>query len=172
MAGQSEISGTCDICNAASPSLPVIAEWPAVKTFAHFVTIYAPRARIWDVLSDLPRWPERMASIDTLQKLGDAALEVGSRIRIKQVGLPQVSWTITAWKPGKSFTWQSCVIGLSATARHRIVDAQSACQLELRLQLEGWLAPLIGLLVGRTVRRHLAIEGAAVKQASEASQPV
>ncbi|MFO1193248.1 MAG: SRPBCC family protein [Rhodoferax sp.] len=141
-----------------------------MKTFAHFVTIYAPRARIWDVLSDLPRWPERMASVDNLQRQDDAALGVGSRVRIKQPGLPAALWTITAWKPGKSFTWQSRSIGLSATARHRIVDAQSACQLELRLQLEGWLAPVISVLVGRTVRRHLAIEGAAVKQASEALQ--
>ncbi len=140
-----------------------------MKKFVHFVTIYAPRARIWDMLSNLQRWPDLMESIEAVQRSDTAAMGVGSRVRIKQPKLPATQWTITSWKPGKSFTWESTSFGLRVIARHRIVEAPSACKLELDLQLDGWLAPVVGALVGRVIRRYMAMEAAGLKSASEVS---
>ncbi len=139
-----------------------------MKTFAHFVSIYAPRARIWAVLSDLERWPQWTGSVDTVQRLDNSALGVGSRILVKQPQLRATQWTITAWKPEKSFTWETRSMGLRVTARHRINREPSSCKLELHLQLEGWLAPIVGALAGRLMRRYIAMEAAGLKSASEA----
>lgn len=140
-----------------------------MKTFAHFVTIYAPRAIIWEVLSDLERWPEWTASVDTLQRLDNSVLGVGSRIQIKQPKFAAMQWRITGWKPGKSFTWETRFMGVRVTARHRIVEESSACKLDLRLQLEGWIAPVVGALAGRLTRRYMAMEAAGIKSVAEAS---
>ncbi len=143
-------------------------EYRTVKTFAHFVTIYAPRAQIWEVLSDLERWPQWTASVDKVQRMDNSVLGVGSRIQIKQPKLAAAQWTITGWKPGKSFTWESRSMGVRITARHRIVEEPSTCKLELRLQLDGWLSPVVSALAGRLMRRYMAMEAAGIKSASEA----
>lgn len=139
-----------------------------MKTFVHFDSIYAKRGRIWEVLSDLERWPQWTESIDTVQLLDSSALGVGSHILVKQPRLRATRWTITDWKPPKSFTWETRSMGLRVTARHRINQEPSACKLELRLQLEGWLAPLVGAFAGRLIRRYMAMEATGIKSVSEA----
>src|SRR3954452_365641 len=73
----------------------------------HTVTIAAPPAQVWAVVIDIERWPERIPTVDTVERLDDGPLAVGSRTRLQQPKLPPAVWTVTELIDGTSYTWDS-----------------------------------------------------------------
>lgn len=69
------------------------------------VVIDAPTSLVWDVFSDVERWPERTASVTNLVALDGPGLAIGMRFQIKQPKLPKLVWKVTAAAPGLSWTW-------------------------------------------------------------------
>ena len=47
-------------------------------------------------------------------------MRVGTRARIDQPRLPEVTWTITALEPGRSFEWESRATGVKSIASHLV----------------------------------------------------
>ena len=79
----------------------------------HTVTIAAPPERVWAVIVDVARWPERIPTVDSVERLDDGPLTVGSRTRLRQPKLPEAVWTITELDQGRSFTWESRSPGIA-----------------------------------------------------------
>lgn len=69
------------------------------------VEIDAPPRLVWDVFTDVERWPEWTASVTSLTGLDGPALAVGRRFAIKQPGMTKLVWQVTELIPGASWTW-------------------------------------------------------------------
>ncbi len=132
-------------------------------------TISAPVERVWDVFSDVERWPEWTASVTDLTVVSGPVLAIGSRVRIKQPGLPVLVWEVTAVEPGRSWTWTSRSVGVRTRARHQLERIDSATtHVEQIIEHTGALGVLVGRLMRRRTRRYLAMEAAGLKARSEA----
>src|SRR3954470_19095668 len=85
------------------------------------VDIDAPAAVVWEVFSDVERWPEWTASVTRLVALDGPALEVGHRFEIKQPRMPKLVWEVTEVAPGVSWTWRQRAPGATTEASHEVV---------------------------------------------------
>jgi hypothetical protein len=57
--------------------------------FEKSIEIEAPQQRVWDVLSDIEAWPQRIETVDSVELLTPAPITTGSRVRLKQPRLPE-----------------------------------------------------------------------------------
>ncbi|MGZ5404553.1 MAG: SRPBCC family protein [Nocardioides sp.] len=60
----------------------------------HTVTIAATPERVWGLIIDVERWPERIPTVITVERLDAGPLDVGSRTRLQHPRLPTVVWTV------------------------------------------------------------------------------
>jgi uncharacterized membrane protein len=130
--------------------------------------VAADPARVWEVLSDVERWPERITTYQSVERLDDGPLKVGSRARVKQDKLAAGVWEVTEMIVGESFVWTSRQPGVRLVGRHLVTaEPEGGVRLTLEIEQSGPLSWMITLLMGRLVRRYVDIEGAALKAAAE-----
>lgn len=132
------------------------------------IGIAAPPQLVWDVFSDVERWPEWTASVTSLTGLDGPALAVGRRFAIKQPGMQKLVWQVTEIEPGSSWTWVQRSPGVRVTARH-YVTAQPGGHTLVRQELDqgGFLGALVGRLMVKKTRRFLELEARGLKARSE-----
>ena len=134
------------------------------------VPVAADAERVWKVLSDFERWPERISTYEEVCRLDDGDLRVGSRAHVKQKGLAAGDWEVTELDAGSRFTWASRQPGVRLVGRHVVsADGSGSTTLTLTIEQTGFLSPLITLLLGRKVRRYVDLEAEALKVAAEAA---
>ncbi|MEE6175986.1 SRPBCC family protein [Mycobacterium sp. 050134] len=132
------------------------------------VEIDAPPQRVWEVFSDVERWPEWTASVTSLTALDGPGLAVGQRFAIKQPRMPKLVWKVTTIDPGASWTWEVRSPGASTSARHEVIARPDGRTLVTqRLEQRGVLGALVGWLMIRTTRRYLELEARGLKARSE-----
>ena len=124
--------------------------------------------RAWQVLSDLPGWPAWCPTVTSVEPV-DPGREpgVGAAYRVRQPKLPAATWTITSWRVGEGFTWDSPAPGVHSTGVHQLVPTPEGTRIELELWWRGPLRWLLQLLYGRLTRRYVAAEAAALAAHSE-----
>jgi uncharacterized membrane protein len=132
------------------------------------VVIDAPASVVWDVFSDVERWPEWTASVTRLVPLDGQGIAVGRRFEIKQPRMPKLVWEVTDMRPGASWTWAQRSPGGLTLARHDVL-AESDGRTLVRQQIDqrGPVGALVGLLMRRMTKRYLEIEAAGLKARSE-----
>ncbi len=84
------------------------------------ITITAPIERVWDVYSDVERWPTWTASVTSVHLVEGSAVAIGATAQIKQPRFPTLRWTVTAVEPGRSWTWVARSPGATTTATHEL----------------------------------------------------
>ncbi|MGE5696493.1 MAG: SRPBCC family protein [Candidatus Sericytochromatia bacterium] len=132
------------------------------------VEIAAPASVVWNVFSDVERWPEWTASVTALVGLEGPGLAVGKRFEIKQPRLPRLVWEVTEVLPGSSWTWIQRSPGGSTIARHDVVATTGDRTLvHQRLEQRGPIGGLIGRLMRGTTKRYLELEAQGLKARSE-----
>jgi uncharacterized membrane protein len=132
------------------------------------VSIAAPVRLVWDVFSEVERWPEWTASVTRLVALDGPELAVGNRFEVKQPRMPRLEWVVTEVAPGTSWTWVQRSPGGLTVARHE-VEAVGPDRTLVRQQLDqrGPVGALVGRLMKRMTVRYLDLEAQGLKARSE-----
>jgi hypothetical protein len=139
--------------------------------FEKAIDIDAPQRLVWDVLSALEAWPERIETVHTVEILTPMPLTKGSQVRLKQPRLPVGTWDITVWDPPSYFEWTQRTGGTTTIAGHR-VDAlgEDQARLTLTLDMRGLLVPIIGQFYKRLTNDYMALEAEGMKRAAESGR--
>jgi uncharacterized membrane protein len=132
------------------------------------VDIDAPATVVWDVFSDVERWPEWTASVTGLVALDGPGLAVGKRFEIKQPRMPKLVWEVTEVSPGSAWTWvQRSPGGLTVASHDVAAVADGHTRVGQQIDQRGPVGALVGLLMRRMTRRYLELEAAGLKARSE-----
>ena len=131
--------------------------------------IAAPAEVVWQVFSDVERWPEWTESVTKLTALDGPELRPGARFEIRQPRFPKLVWKVTDVEPGVSWTWVTRSPGAVTTATHVVRPAGSPDRtvVEQVLDQGGLLGGLVARLMAGTTRRYLEMEAAGLKARSE-----
>lgn len=132
------------------------------------VTIAAPPERVWEVLFDVEHWPERIPTVDSVERLDDGPLAVGSRTRLRQPRLPTAVWTVTELTDGTSFTWGSRSPGVTIDASHLVEPDPDGSRLTLSVTVSGPLSAVGWLMTRSLTRQYVETEADSIKRAAEA----
>jgi carbon monoxide dehydrogenase subunit G len=135
----------------------------------HTVTIAAPPDRVWAVVVDVERWPERIPTVDAVERLDAGPLTVGSRTRLQQPRLSAAVWTVTELVDGSSYTWVSSSPGVTVTATHVVEPHSDGSRLSLALAVSGPLSGIGWLMTRSLSRRYVETEAGSIKRAAESS---
>ncbi|WP_433468219.1 SRPBCC family protein [Spirillospora sp. CA-128828] len=131
------------------------------------VDIDAAPETVWNLLTDVERWPDMTDSIDRVELL-DKPFALSSRARVHQPRLRPAVWTVTAIDEDRAFTWESRLPGVTTTAVHEIApNAAGTVTARLTLDQTGPLSPVIALLTGRLTRRYVTMEANGLKTKAE-----
>ena len=138
--------------------------------FEKSIEIDAPPERVWQVLSDLEAWPQRIETVDTAELLTPAPITTGSRVRLKQPKLPEGIWDVTVWDAPSYFEWTQKTSGVTSVAGHRVDPlGQDRARLTLTLEMRGLLIPIIGLFYRDLTNRYMTLEAEGMKRAAESA---
>lgn len=138
--------------------------------FEKSIEIDAPRQRVWDVLSALEAWPERIETVETVELLTPAPIAKGSRVRLKQPKLPEGTWDITAWDAPSFFEWTQKTSGITSAAGHRVEElGEDRSRLTLTLDMRGFLIPIIALFYRKLTNDYMNLEAEGMKRAAESA---
>ncbi len=137
----------------------------------HTVVIAAPPERVWDVVADVERWPERIPTVDSAERLDEGPLALGSRTRLTQPRLSPAVWTVTELTTGSSYTWESKSPGVTVVGAHGVEPHPDGTRLTLALTMSGPLSWLGWLMTKSLTRRYVETEAASIKAACETSSP-
>ena len=138
--------------------------------FEKSIEIDASQERVWEVLSDLEAWPQRIETVDTVELLTPAPITIGSRVRLKQPKLPEGTWDITVWDAPSYFEWTQKTSGVTSVAGHRVDPlGPDRARLTLTLEMRGLLIPIIGLFYRDLTNRYMTLEAEGMKRAAESA---
>jgi uncharacterized membrane protein len=136
--------------------------------FESSVTIQASPERVWEVFSDVGRWPTWTPTVDSVERLDDGRIHLGSRTRIRQPKLPVAVWEVTELIEGEYFAWVAKGPGVRTTAGHRVISTPNGTIATSSIDQHGPFGWLLGILLAKITNRYLALEGESLKQATQA----
>lgn len=132
------------------------------------VEIDSPAGVVWEVFSDVERWPEWTASVTRLVALDGPELLAGNRFEIKQPRMPKLVWKVTEVSPGASWTWVQRSPGGLTVAHHEVIPENGGrTRVRQRLEQRGPVGALVGLVMRSMTRRYLDLEGQGLKARCE-----
>lgn len=138
-----------------------------MRTFTTGVDVAAPPSRVWEVMSDLDKWPEWTRSVSSVTRLGDKPFSVGTKVFIRQPKMPPAVWKISEIEEGRSFTWTSSGPGIFVTAKHSAVPAAGGTRVTLYLEYRGWVGQIFARLTEKITERYMGYEANGLKARSE-----
>ena len=138
--------------------------------FEQSIDIDAPQQRVWDVLSDLEAWPQRIETVDVVELLTPAPLGEGSRVRLKQPKLPEGIWEVTVWDAPSFFEYRQQSGGVTSVAGHRVEAlGEGRSRLTLNLEMRGLMVAVVAVFFRGLTNRYMTLEAQGMKRAAESA---
>jgi carbon monoxide dehydrogenase subunit G len=138
--------------------------------FEKSIDIDAPQQRVWDVLSAIEAWAQRIETVEVVELLTPTPITKGSRVRLKQPKLPEGTWDITVWDAPSYFEWTQKASGITSVAGHRVEAlGEGRARLTLTLEMRGYLIAIIGLFYKNLTNRYMNLEAEGMKRAAEST---
>jgi uncharacterized membrane protein len=132
------------------------------------IEIDAPASTVWDLYTEVERWPEWTASVREVVALDGPGIAVGKRFEIKQPRLPRLVWEVTEVELGTSWVWRQRSPGGTTFASHVVVAQQrDRTMVRQRIDQRGPVGVAVGVLMARLTRRYLALEAQGLKARAE-----
>lgn len=139
------------------------------KRLTNVVHISAHPTAVWQLTTDVERWPEMSPSFTTIIRQDHGPLRVGSSAVIDQPGARRRTWTVTVLDEGRRFEWTTTLGTVRMTGVH-IVDADGdGCRSEQQIRLDGFGHRLLTLLAGRRILAAVTQENLGLKLHAERS---
>ena len=136
---------------------------------SHSVDIPAPIDLVWRVYIDVERWPQWMESMDHVDVMDGRAMRLGSEVWISQPRMPNATWEVTEFDPGRSWTWVSRTPGATSVATHVLSPVDhSTTRVEMSLDMSGGLGAVAGRMIAKRARRYMEMEGEGLRAACDA----
>jgi carbon monoxide dehydrogenase subunit G len=134
----------------------------------HTLEIPTDPATMWDLTTDVERWPDLMPTVTSVERLDGGPLAPGRRARIDQPGLRPAVWTVTDVDPPRRFVWERRLLGSRMVATHEIETTPDGCRNRLAIEMTGPTAGLVGLLAKRRLAKVLETENRSFRAAAAA----
>lgn len=131
------------------------------------IDVEAPPNEVWDVLSDVERWPDWTPSVEEATRLDHGPFAVGSRTRIVQPRLRPAVWEVTRLEEGRRFTWMSRGPGVMTEADHVIEAHGAGSRVTLSVQFAGMLGGMIGRMYCGITQRYVGVEAESLRRRCE-----
>ena len=139
----------------------------ATHQFKTEIHISATPERAWEVMADLPHWPEWTASISQMILLDPAPIAVGKRVKVIQPQLQPAVWKFTALEPNRGFEWTTGNFLVRMLAKHWIEPQADGVRLVLIIDVSGWLTGFVVRKFGKLTEEYMAMEANGLKARSE-----
>ena len=134
----------------------------------HTIDIAAPAERVWELTLDVEKWPELTPTITSVERLDNGPMAIGSQARIKQPAQSTKVWTVTTLEPRRRFAWSTRLMGNRMTGSHELIETSGGTTNRLTVDIEGPLAPVLGVLIRRPIQNAIKKENEGFKRAAEA----
>lgn len=129
-----------------------------VRLFTTSRHIDAETAPVWQVLYDVARWAEWLPTVDSVERLDDGPLRVGSRAKVRQPKLPRAVWQVTEVVDGRSFTWEADGPGMRTIGRHEVLPDGAGSKVTLSIEQTGPMGAVAALVWRRLTQRYIELE--------------
>jgi uncharacterized membrane protein len=116
---------------------------------------------VWEKMTDIERWPSLTPYVTAARRLDEGPLRLGSRARLKQPRMPEMTWEVTELSPRARFSWQARSPGVTTLGRHVLVpEGDGRVRVVLEIEHRGPLARPVSALTRRRTRRYMQAEAA------------
>ncbi len=138
--------------------------------FQFVVEITTPPFHVWQTLLDVERWPEWTDSVTRIERLDEAPLAVGSRVRIIQPQLIPAVWQVTEFDAqNRVLVWRTGKPGVRLTATHRVDRTGQGARVKLTLSYGGLLGPFMAYQLKDLNWNYLTMEAQGLKARCEST---
>ena len=120
--------------------------------------IEAPTQPVWEILFDVAHWPDWLPTINTVERLDDGPLKLGSRARISQPKLPKAEWQVTELVDGRLFTWEAKGPGMKTIGRHEVVPDGTGSRVTLSIEQTGPMGWVAATVWRSLTQRYIELE--------------
>lgn len=132
------------------------------------VVIKASPTAIWEVLTDVERWPMWTPTVLSVEPVTREGFRVGAKYRVTQPKIKPAIYEVTERVPHEAFTWVQKAPGATMIAEHRLTAFDgSGTEVELAFATKGLLGALAGSVNAKLIAEYVKTEAKSLKQHCE-----
>jgi len=132
------------------------------------VVIKASPTAIWEVLTDVERWPTWTPTVLSVEPVTRDGFKVGAKYRVTQPKIKPAIYEVTERVPHEAFTWVQKATGATLIAEHRLTAFDgSGTEVELAFATKGLLGALAGSMNAKLIAEYVKTEAKSLKQHCE-----
>jgi uncharacterized protein YndB with AHSA1/START domain len=136
--------------------------------FERSIDIDAPPEMVWDILTDIERWPEWTQSATRASREDSGRFGVGSRAKMWLRGGPAAVWTVTSLDEGRAFTWENRSREVHAVGSHLVETRNGGSRVTLTFEARGLMSKVLWPLFRVVGPRNVRWEAEGLKRHAEA----